>query len=166
MYKDTLSLSENYRIWSQAQEMPRVSLLQQSAVFGAIIGEIAGAIIGTATGFLTMNLTGILLGFTAGVILGALTGLLTGIIVGKIAGTSGGPSVGAYAGMAFGTFLGAITGLFIPETIRASIHALQVPALSALALSRFEMVSLFAFLLCILGTLVGVWVAGKNYAVK
>lgn len=166
MYKNTLPIpKENYHIWAE-RKTTNVSIIQQSAVFGTIIGEIAGAIIGTALGSLVMNLTGILIGFTAGVILGALAGLLTGIVIGEIAGASGGPSVGAYAGMIFGSLLGIIAGLSIPESGRASVHALQIPALSALTLSRFETVSLFVFLFCILGTLVGVWVAGKNHKGK
>ncbi len=170
MYKNILLIpKENQRVWSQRKETSnttRISLVQQSAVLGIILGEIAGAIIGTAIGFLAMNLTSILLGFTAGIILGAFTGLLIGIVVSKTAGTSGGTSIGAYSGMGVGAILGIIAGLLIPDSVRTSVYALHTPMLSALALSRFETISFFAFLLCILGTLVGVWVAGKNYEPK
>jgi len=157
---------ENYQIRTQGKAARSFSFIQQNAILGTIIGEIAGALIGTAMGTLTANLTGILFGFTAGIILGALSGMLTGIVVGKIAGANGGTSVGAYAGMLFGALQGALIGIFIPETLRADLHALQVSGLSALTLSRFETVSVFAFLLCVLGAFIGVWVAGKNYESK
>ena len=170
MYKNILLIpKENQSVWSQRKETSnttRIRLLQQSAVLGIIIGEIVGAIVGTTIGFLATNLTSILLGFTAGVILGALAGLLTGIVVSKAAGTSGGTSIGAYSGMGVGALLGIIAGLLIPGSIRTSVYALHAPMLSAVALSRFEIISFFAFLLCILGTVVGVWVAGKNYEPK
>ena len=66
-------------------------------------------------------------------------------------------------GMVLGPILGTIIGLFIPDSIRMSASTLQIPVLNAITSSRFETVSLFAFLFCILGTLVGVWVSGKNY---
>lgn len=173
MPKNTLSISKgSHQTWSQTQEITfsrakyktsETTLILQSAVFGGIIGEIAGALIGTATGALTNNLTSVLMGFTIGVLLGALTGFLTGIVVSKTAGTHGGPSIGAYSGMAFGAILGTIVGLLIPDTIRLSAQTLHTPVLNALLSSRFETVSLFAFLLCILGTVIGVCVSGKNY---
>jgi hypothetical protein len=168
MPKDTLSLSkESQYTWSHAKESAqktaKANLTKQSAVLGGIIGEIAGAIIGSVTGTLTMNLTGILMGFTAGVILGALTGILTGLVVSKTAGSSGGPSIGAYSGMGFGAILGASIGLLIPNSLRMNDIFLHTPVLNTLASSRFEAVSFFAFLLCILGALVGVWVSGINY---
>ncbi|MCP4139829.1 MAG: hypothetical protein GY755_05980 [Chloroflexi bacterium] len=170
MYKNTfLTLKENQKARSQRKETfntKRISLLQQSAIFGIIIGELAGAIIGISIGFLATNLTSILLGFTAGIVFGAFTGLLIGIVVSKTAGTSGGTSVGAYSGMSVGAILGMIAGLLIPDSVRASVYALQKPMLSALALSRFETIFFISFLLSVLGTFVGVWVAGKNYEPK
>lgn len=139
------------------------SFLRQSAVLGGIVGEIGGALIGTVTGSLTMELTGTLMGFTAGIILGALVGILVGMVVGQAAGTGGGPSIGAYTGMGIGALLGAIFGFLTPDSIRFSPILLRTPVLERLAESRFETIAFFAFLLCILGTGVGVWVAGKNY---
>jgi len=173
MQKNALSISKGRnRASSQIKETAYsnakdtiigVGLTQQSAVFGGILGEITGAIMGTLTGAITMNLTGILMGFTAGVMLGALAGSLIGIAVSQTAGRNGGPSIGAFTGMVLGPILGTIIGLFIPDSIRMSASALQIPVLNAITSSRFEIVSLFAFLFCILGTLVGVWVSGKNY---
>ena len=171
MQKNALSISKGRnRASSQIKEATNskgaiigASLTQQSAVFGGILGEITGAIMGTLTGAITMNLTGILMGFTAGVMLGALAGSLIGIAVSQTAGRNGGPSIGAFTGMVLGPILGTIIGLFIPDSIRMSASTLQIPVLNAITSSRFETVSLFAFLFCILGTLVGVWVSGKNY---
>jgi len=139
------------------------SLIRQSAVLGGIVGEIGGALIGTVTGSLTLDLTGTLMGFTAGVILGALVGTLVGMVVGKIAGEIGGPSIGAYTGMGTGALLGAIYGYLMPDSIRFSSILMRTPMLETLASSRFETIAFFAFLVCLLGTAVGVWVAGKNY---
>lgn len=171
MQKNALSISKGRnRTSSQIKEATNskgaiigAGLTQQSAVFGGILGEITGAIMGTLTGAITMNLTGILMGFTAGVMLGALAGSLIGIAVSQTAGRNGGPSIGAFTGMLLGPILGTIIGLFIPDSIRMSASTLQIPVLNAITSSRFETVSLFAFLFCILGTLVGVWVSGKNY---
>jgi hypothetical protein len=173
MQKNALSISKGRnRASSQIKETAYsnakdtiigIGFTQQSAVFGGILGEITGAIMGTLTGAITMNLTGILMGFTAGVMLGALAGSLIGIAVSQTAGRNGGPSIGAFTGMLLGPILGTIIGLFIPDSIRMSASTLQIPVLNAITSSRFETVSLFAFLFCILGTLVGVWVSGKNY---
>ncbi len=173
MQKNALSISKGRnRASSQIKETAYsnakdtiigIGFTQQSAVFGGILGEITGAIMGTLTGAITMNLTGILMGFTAGVMLGALAGSLIGIAVSQTAGRNGGPSIGAFTGMVLGPILGTIIGLFIPDSIRMSASTLQIPVLNAITSSRFETVSLFAFLFCILGTLVGVWVSGKNY---
>ena len=160
MQKNASLLRESHRnrVSTRAESVTR-----QSAVLGGIVGEIAGAIIGTLTGFLTTDLTGALMGFTVGVILGALAGILVGMVVSKTAGASGGPSIGAYSGMGTGAILGAMIGMLIPNTLRTSPILLQTPVLETLASSRFETIALFAFLLCILGTAVGVWVSGKNY---
>ena len=168
MRKNTLSFAnESHQNWSRTREIAlktaSANLTKQSVVLGGIIGEVAGAIIGSVTGALTMNLTGILMGFTVGVTLGALTGILTGAVVTKTAGTIGGPSIGTYSGMGFGAILGTLIGLIIPDSVRMSATILRTPVLNMLASSRFETVSLFAFLLCILGAMVGVWVSGKNY---
>jgi len=164
MIKNTLSVSEGSQPgWSVYNASVKFSLPKQSALFGGILGEVAGAILGTATGALTMDLTGILLGFTAGIIIGAVSGTLIGLIVSRLAGISGGAGVGAYAGMGIGAVLGMMFGLMIPESVRLSANTMNIPVLNALTSSRFETVSLFAFLVCILGTLVGVWVGGRNY---
>lgn len=151
---------ERTKTWAATKT---TSLPRQSAVTGAIVGEIAGAIIGTLTGILTMDLTGILMGFTVGIILGAFAGIIVGMVVGKLAGASGGASIGAYSGMGVGAFLGVLIGMLIPNTFRMSPMVVQTRVLNTLASSRFETVAFFAFLFCLLGTAVGVWVAGKNY---
>lgn len=169
MEKNISSLSnENRRTWSSNKDIPSgiiksATLTKQSAILGGIIGEIGGAFLGTVTGSLTKNATGTLMGFTMGVILGALTGILIGMLVSKTAGSSGGPSIGAYSGMAAGAVLGAVVGLIIPDSLRTSSIILHAPVLDTLASSRFETVAFFAFVLCVLGTAVGVWVSGINY---
>lgn len=169
MHKNTSSLRRDTQpAWASTQRaMDRsgesASLIRQSAVLGGIVGEIGGALIGSVTGSLTLDMTGTLMGFTMGVILGALVGILVGMLVGKAAGTSGGPSIGAYTGMGMGAFLGAIISSLVPDSMRFSPILLRTPVLERLAESRFETIALFAFLFCILGTAVGVWVAGKNY---
>jgi len=142
------------------------SITRKSAMLGGIVGEISGAILGTVTGSLTGDLTGTLLGFTAGVILGALAGILVGLVAGKLAGTSGGPSIGAFSGMGFGAFLGMLIGVLTPNSIRFSPLLINTPVLETFASSRFETVAFFAFTFCILGTAIGVWVAGMNYKSK
>ena len=168
MQKNASSLTRDTQpVWTSTNDTDystkTVSLIQQSAVLGSIVGEIGGAMIGTVTGFLTMDLTGILMGFTAGVLLGALTGILVGMVVSKTAGASGRPSIGAYSGMGTGAFLGAVLGTFIPDAFRLAPMLQRTPVLETLASSRFETIAFFAFLLCLLGTAVGVWVGGKNY---
>jgi hypothetical protein len=37
-----------------------------------------------------------------------------------------------------------------------------MPVLDALVIGRFETIVLFAFLLCVLGTMIGAWVSGQN----
>ena len=37
-----------------------------------------------------------------------------------------------------------------------------MPVLDALVIGRFETIVLFSFLLCVLGTMVGAWVSGRN----
>ena len=148
------------RTWATTKT---ISITRQSAVTGAIVGEIAGAIIGTITGALTMDLTGALMGFTVGIILGALVGIVVGMVVSKTAGANGGPSIGAYSGMGTGAILGAMIGMFVPNALRMSPMILQTRILETLASSRFETIAFFAFLVCLLGTAVGVWVAGRNY---
>ncbi len=164
MIKNTLSASEGSQpAWPAYDSLVKFNLSKQSALFGSILGEVTGAILGAATGALTMNLTGILMGFTAGVLLGALTGFIVGIIVARLAGTSGGPSIGAFAGMGLGALHGTAFGFLIPDSIRMSAGALQITLLNVITASRFETISFFAFLFCIIGSIVGVWVSGKNY---
>jgi len=172
MHKNTSSLRRDTQpAWASTQRVmdrsaESASLIRQSAVLGGIVGEIGGALIGTVTGSLTLDLTGTLMGFTQGVILGALVGILVGMVVGKTAGTGGGPSIGAYTGMGTGALLGVIIGFLTPDSLRFSPILLHTPVLETLASSRFETIAFFAFLMCILGTAVGVWVAGKNYRPK
>ena len=155
--------NEKHQILIQGKAPSNFSFIQQNGMFGMIIGEVAGVLIGVSIGALTASLTGILVGFTAGIILGAFSGLLTGSVVGKIAGTTGGASIGGYAGMFLGALQGAAIGVFLPESLITELHALEISSLSALTLSRFETVSIFALIFCVIGAFIGVWVAGKNH---
>jgi len=165
MQKSAPSISrDNHYAWTLSKDTTEPALLtQNSTLLGGIIGEIFGALIGTITGSLTIELTGILMGFTAGVIFGAITGMLVGALVSKTAGVSGGPSIGAYSGMVAGAIMGTIIGITTPESLRASTMLLHTPVLETLASSRFETIAFFAFLFCILGMVVGVWVGGINH---
>src|SRR5690606_1620131 len=97
-----------------------------------------------------------------GLVLGVITGALTGAATVRTAGTTGGVSVGAYTGMALGAFLGLLVGIFIPESFRTSVLALDILILNVIMQGRFEMAVLVGFLLSILGTAVGAWVGGRN----
>ncbi len=176
MSKSTLSISKGHsHTWSPTNEITRPSkagkrkaaaktdmLVQESVFSGCMLGTVAGAILGAATGALTMNWNGVFTGFVLGLSLGTLTGSLIGAVTARTAGRTGGPAIGAYTGMGLGAILGAVVGLLIPNSIRMSANTLETPVLNALVSSRFETAALFFFLLCVLGTIVGVWVGGKN----
>jgi len=59
--------------------------------------------------------------------------------------------------------LGGFLGVLIPESVRMSANTQQSPMLDALTAGRFETAVLVSFLLCVLGTAVGAWVAGRNF---
>lgn len=137
-------------------------LIQESVFLGCVLGLVAGSLLGFVTGALTMNTQGTLAGTVLGSLLGILSGSLIGAVTARTAGRSGGPAVGAYTGMGLGAFLGAIAGLLIPNSVRMSALVLETPVLNVIASSRFETVAFFFFLLCILGTIIGVIVGGRN----
>jgi hypothetical protein len=64
--------------------------------------------------------------------------------------------------MVFGGVFGMLIGALIPPAWRMSAQTEGLPLLDALMLGRFETAMLISFPLSILGTVVGVWVAGKN----
>lgn len=139
-------------------------LLQESIFLGCVLGLLLGGLLGFATGAMTMNTQAILAGHVLGSFLGIISGLLIGAVTARTAGRDGGPAVGAYTGMGLGALLGAITGLLIPNSVRLSAIVVEKPVLNVIASSRFETVSFFFFLLCILGMIIGVIVGGRNLA--
>ena len=138
-------------------------LWKKSILFGSFLGAIGGTLLGAAIGAITETLNGILIGAITGLILGVLTGILTAMLTVRFAGTTGGVSLGAYTGMAFGAVLGLIIAALIPESVRMSANTQQSPMLDALTATGFETAVLFSFLLAVLGTAVGAWVAGRNF---
>ena len=64
--------------------------------------------------------------------------------------------------MLFGGFFGMILGVMIPTSLRLAAHTEGLPLLDALMMGRFETATLISFVLSILDTMVGVWIAGKN----
>ncbi|HLO31867.1 MAG TPA: hypothetical protein VK249_22145 [Anaerolineales bacterium] len=137
-------------------------ILQTSIILGTVIGGIFGALIGVGLGAITRSLSAILIGLFIGLVLGMVTGAVTAALTVKIAGTTGGVGVGFYTGMVFGGFLGMVLGALIPTSLRLSAHTEGLPMLDALMLGRFETAMLTGFLLSTLGTIVGVWIGGKN----
>lgn len=138
-------------------------LYLKSSMIGAVAGMGFGALIGAITGALTSSWSGIQFGIIAGIIFGLLTGSLTGALTVRVAGRTGGVSTGAYTGMVFGAILGGLLGLFIPDSFRASIAALNVLALTVMTQGRFETAVLLSFQISILSTMVGAWVSGRNF---
>ena len=121
-----------------------------------------GAVVGAGLGLITRTLNGVLVGAVAGLALGILTGVLVAALAVRTAGTTEGVSVGAYTGMAFGALIGGVVGAAIPKSVLMSAGTEGMPVLDALVIGRFETVVLFSFLACVLGTMVGAWVAGRN----
>ncbi len=64
--------------------------------------------------------------------------------------------------MAFGAFIGLLLGIFIPESFRQSVLALDVLILNVIFSGRFEAAILVSFLLSVLATAVGATVGGRN----
>ena len=136
--------------------------MQKSIRLGALLGVVFGGVIGAAAGAITLTLNGVLVGLIIGLLLGVVTGIVTAALTVKTAGTTGGIGVGYFTGMLFGGFFGTFLGVLIPPSLRMSANTQGVPVLDALAMGRFETAVLIGFLLSILGTMVGAWVAGKN----
>ncbi len=138
------------------------SITGPSIRLGAIVGTIFGALTGAGLGAITRSVNGILVGMVIGVSLGAVTGAITAALTVKTAGTTGGVGVGYFTGMLFGGFFGMLLGLLIPTSLRVAAHTEGLPLLDALVMGRFETATLISFMLSILDTMVGVWIAGKN----
>jgi len=64
--------------------------------------------------------------------------------------------------MAFGAFLGLVFGIFLPESFRLNVLALDVLILNVIFSGRFEAAILISFLLSILATAIGAWIGGRN----
>ena len=142
------------------------NILKKSILFGSFLGAIGGTLLGAAVGAITETINGISIGAVTGLILGILTGALTAALTVRTAGTTGGVSIGAYTGMAFGAIFGIFGGALIPESVRMSANTQQSPMLDALTATGFETAVLFSFLLAVLGTAVGAWVAGRNFITR
>jgi hypothetical protein len=137
-------------------------IMQRSITLGSLIGAGFGTLIGAGIGAITRNLNGIFLGSMIGLVLGFVTGALTAALTVKTAGTTGGVGVGYYTGAVFGGIFGLIFGALIPTSLRIKAHTEGLPVLDAFAIGRFETAVLFAFLVSILDTIVGVWIGGRN----
>jgi hypothetical protein len=138
------------------------TLMQKSVTSGAVIGGMFGVIIGAVFGAITMTLNGVLIGAAVGSILGMITGVPTAALTAKIAGTTGGIGVGYFVGMVFGGILGLILGALAPPSLWMSAQTDGMPVLSALMRGRIETAISTSFLLSVLATIVGSWVAGNN----
>ncbi|HEX6035859.1 MAG TPA: hypothetical protein VFY83_15580 [Anaerolineales bacterium] len=138
------------------------TLMQRSVTSGAVIGAVFGIVIGAVFGAITMTLDGVLIGAMVGSILGIITGVPTAALTAKIAGTTGGIGAGYFIGMVFGGVLGLILGALVPPTLWMSAQTEAMPVLSALMQGRFETAISTSFLLSVLATIVGSWIAGNN----
>lgn len=156
-----LKSKDPYSSWIK-KSLNDKTILQKSVRFGTLIGGIFGALIGAGLGAITKSLNGILLGLIIGLVLGVVTGALTAALTAKIAGTTGGVGVGFYTGMLCGGFFGTVVGALIPASLLVSVHTEGLPMLDALTMGPFETSMLTGFLLSTLGTIVGVWIGGKN----
>lgn len=138
-------------------------LYKKSIIFGASIGTAFGALVGAITGSLSLTWYGVLYCLAWGAGIGLVTGIVVSILAVRTAGDSGGVSYGAYAGMLAGAVIGGVFGAFIPDSFRAAIISLDNLILSVLAEGRFAIGVLMSFLVCLVGTMVGSWVAGRNF---
>src|SRR5215211_1116415 len=157
----SLRRKDPYNVWVE-KSLREKPILQTSIILGAAIGAIFGAVIGAGLGALTRSFSGMLIGLVIGLLLGVVTGALTAALTVKTAGTTGGIGVGYFTGMLFGGVFGLIVGALIPPSLRMSANTQGMPVLDALMMGRFETAMLTSFLLSILGTMVGVWIGGKN----
>jgi hypothetical protein len=142
------------------------SLMQKSIRLGAVIGTVFGALIGAGCGAITTTFNGILVGAMIGLVLGIVTGILTAAVTAKTAGITGGVGVGYFTGMVLGGVFGMFLGALVPPSLRMQAHTEGLPVLDALMLGRFETAVLTSFLLSILATIVGAWVAEKNLVAR
>jgi hypothetical protein len=140
------------------------TLMQKSVTSGAKIGAVFGLIIGAVFGAVTTTVNGVLIGAVVGSILGTITGVPTAALTAKIAGTTGGIGVGYFIGMVFGGVLGLILGALVPPSLWTSAQTEGVPVLGALMRGRIETAISASFLLSVLATIVGSWIAGNNLA--
>ena len=141
-------------------------LMRKSILLGALLGAVFGGLIGAAFGATTLTLNGALVGMITGLILGVVTGALTAALTVRTAGTQGGIGVGYFTGMVFGGVFGMLLGILIPTSLRMSANTEDLPMLDALMVGRFETAMLTSFLLSALATMVGAWVAGKNFVAR
>ena len=139
------------------------SMMRGSITLGLLVGAGVGVLTGGGLGAITRDLNGILLGSVVGLILGGITGAITGGLTVKTAGTTGGVGVGYFTGMLFGGAFGLLLGALIPSSLLMRAHTENLPVLDALMMGRFETATLIGFALSVLATIVGVWIAGKNY---
>lgn len=153
--KDPFSTWEKESLTDQLIAKPSIRL-------GAAIGTVFGALMGAGLGAITGNLNGILTGLVIGLLLGVVTGALTAALTVKTAGTTGGVGVGYFTGMLFGGLFGMIIGVLIPTSWRLSANTEGMPVLDALMMGRLETAIMVSFALSVLGTMVGVWIGGKN----
>ncbi len=159
-----LRSKDPYNKWEK--ESFNKSLMQKSIRLGAVIGTAFGALIGAGCGAITTTFNGILVGAIIGLVLGIVTGIPTAAVTAKMAGTTGGVGVGYFTGMVFGGVFGMFLGALIPPSLRMRAHTEGLPVLDALMLGRFETAILISFLLSILATIVGAWVAEKNLVAR
>jgi len=138
------------------------NIMPGSLTSGSTLGLLAGGLLGGGLGAITGNMNGILTGAGIGAALGLLDGILVAALTVRTAGTNGGVSIGAYTGMGAGSVIGFIVGMLIPTSLRMSANTEGLPVLDALVLGRFETVVLFSFFLCVIGTMVGTWISGRN----
>jgi hypothetical protein len=136
--------------------------MKTSILLGAEIGAVFGGLIGAAFGAITVTLNGILAGLGIGLIVGAVTGALTAALTVKTAGTTGGIGAGYFTGMVFGAMFGMIFGALLPSSLRMSATTDGLSVFEVLMPGRFGSAMFMSFVLSILATIVGVWVAGRN----
>lgn len=156
-----LKSKDPFSTWAE-RSLPEPSITKSSIVLGAVLGAILGTLFGGGLGAITKSFQGILIGLGIGLSLGIVTGALTAALTVKIAGRTGGIGAGYFVGMVFGGVFGMLVGMLIPPAWRMSAQTAGLPLLDALMLGRFETAMLISFPLSILGTVVGVWVGGKN----
>lgn len=156
-------ISKYLRSSSKTRQAIEKRMMRNSILFGSGIGAGVGALIGGGLGAITKSLDAVFIGLGIGLVLGLITGAVTAALTVKTAGTTGGVGVGYYTGMVFGGVFGLILGALIPTPLRLSANTEDLPVLDALALGRFETAILAGFLLSILGTIVGVWIGGRNF---